>query len=580
MSAVRDGFGRHPREGGKPTGLAPSATPIPRHPREGGDLYHLAGGGAGRWIPASAGMTRICKGMARVYKGMTRHLGPGLAAAIALGVPFAAFTAAAPAAAQMTEAALHAGSLEVPVNKSQVVTADRAIARALVGNPAIADVLPISERSVYVLGKAFGTTSLTLYDRANRVIAVMDIEVGPDVEGLRTQLSQVVPGQPVEARISAGSILLSGMVSDAGAADRAAQLAKAYAGDKVINLISVGGSQQVMLEVRFAEINRQIGEKLGVSGFGASRGGSFTGAVGEGAAFDSQNGLRLGAIADSFGIFNKSFTIGSLGINATLEALERKGLAKTLAEPTLIALSGEKASFLAGGEFPIPVLQGNASGGGGGNGITVEFKPFGVSLGFTPTVLGDKVISMIIEPEVSSIDPSASITVNGLVVPGLQTRRASTTVELRDGEAFAIAGLLRRDFQTTVRQLPILGSIPIIGSLFRSSSFQKGETELLIVVTPRLVAPIRPEQVRLPTDRIADPRPIDVLINGDGYAPRALPPQTGAMPSSGADPTPARPSASAGELPPVAQWTSPFDAATPGSAPNPVVAAKEPGYEY
>lgn len=526
----------------------------------------------------------------------------GLAAVAAM----AAALSASPAAAQLAESSLHAGSLEVPVNKSQVVTADRPIARALVGNPAIADVLPISERSVYVLGKAFGTTSLTLYDRANRVIAVMDIEVGPDVEGLRSQIAQIIPGQPVEARISAGSILLSGMVSDAGAADRATQLAKAYAGDKVINLISIGGSQQVMLEVRFAEVNRQIGEKLGVSGFGLSNGGTFRGAVGEGASFiggtpgavtttlDGAGNiigstttatppqLKLGAITDAFGIFNKVFSIGSVNIDATLDVLERKGLAKTLAEPTLIALSGEKASFLAGGEFPIPVLQSNSSGGngGGGGGITVEFKPFGVSLGFTPTVLGDRVISMIIEPEVSSIDPSASITINGLVVPGLQTRRASTTVELRDGESFAIAGLLRRDFQTTVRQLPVLGSIPIIGSLFRSSSFNKGETELMIVVTPRLVAPLRREQVRLPTDRVDDPRPFDVLFNGDGYRPKALPPQPNVVPGNAVAPSPSgdgQPAASAGELPPVAQWTAPLDTPAPKAE---TATAKEQGYEY
>ncbi len=216
--------------------------------------------------------------------------------------------------------------------------------------------------------------------------------------------------------------------------------------------------------------------------------------------------------------------------------LERRGLTKILAEPTLIALSGERASFLAGGEFPVPVLQ-SGNGAGGSNAITVEFKPFGVSLGFTPTVLGDGAISLIIEPEVSSIDPSASIAINGLVVPGLQVRRASTTVELRDGESFAIAGLIRRDFQTTVRQLPILGSIPIIGTLFRSSSFQRGETELLIIVTPRLVQPIRPEQVRLPTDRIADPRPVDILIDGEGYRPKALPPMPGAPPVSGGSST-------------------------------------------
>lgn len=459
-------------------------------------------------------------------------------AAVALA---AAALAAAPAPAQE---AVHAGSIEVPVNKSQVVSADRAIARAMVGNADIADVLPISERSVYVLGKKFGTTSLTLYDRTNRVIAVMDVEVGPDVEGLRTQMADLMPGQPIEARISAGNLLLTGMVNDPGAAIRAAQLAKAYAGEQVINLIQVGGSQQVMLEVKFAEINRQMGERLGVSGFGLSDNGTFRGAIGEGASLDSTNGLQLGAISDAFGIFSKAFSIGSLNLDATLDVLERKGLAKTLAEPTLVSLSGERASFLAGGEFPVPVVQSSGGGGGGTNAITVEFKPFGVSLGFTPTVLGDKVISLIVEPEVSSIDPSASVTINGLVVPGLQTRRASTTVELRDGESFAIAGLLRKDFQTTVRQLPLLGNIPILGALFRSSGFQRGETELLIVVTPRLVAPIRPEQVRLPTDRIADPQPVDVLTTGDSYRPVPIAPAPGAVPAAAAQPagpTPADP---------------------------------------
>lgn len=492
-----------------------------------------------------------------------------------------AMVPAAPAAAQVSEVALHAGVVEVPVNKSQVLTADRTIGKALIGNSEIADVLPISERSVYVLGKKLGTTSLTLYDRGNRVIAVMDIAVGPDVEGLRRQISQLVPGQEIDARISNENIILSGMVNDPGAADRVAQIAKAYAGDKVINLVSLGASQQVMLEVRFAEINRQLGEKLGVSGFGLSRGGSFSGAVGEGAGLipgstttsttttigpngttvsstttGTPDKLVLGAISDAFGVFQKAFRIGSLDIDATLDVLERRGLAKTLAEPTLITLSGERASFLAGGEFPIPVIQSSGGAGGdGNNAITVEFKPFGVSLGFTPTVLGDKVINMVVEPEVSSIDPSASVTINGLVVPGLQTRRASTTVELRDGESFAIAGLLRRDFQTTVRQLPLLGSIPIIGTLFRSSSFQKGETELLIVVTPRLVSPLRPEQVRLPTDRIDDPHPLDVLNTGEGYRPKALPPQP-AAPASATGGTP--------QAAPAAQELSP----------------KEQGYEY
>ena len=475
---------------------------------------------------------------------------PVLTALAALALAGAGMSA--PAFAQD---AIHAGTIEVPVNKSQVVSADRAIARAMVGNAEVADVLPISEQSVYVLGKKFGTTSLTLYDKSNRVIAVMDIEVGPDVEGLRTQLADLVPGQPIEARISAGNVVLTGLVNDPGAAARAAQLAKAYAGEQVINMLQVGGSQQVMLEVKFAEVNRQIGERLGVSGFGLNNSGTFSGAIGEGAGLSAQNGLTLGAIVDSFGVLTKSFNIGALNIDATLDILERRGLSKTLAEPTLVALSGERASFLAGGEFPIPVAQSSGGGSGGGSSaITVEFKPFGVSLGFTPTVLSDNVISLVVEPEVSSIDSSASVTVNGLTVPGLQTRRASTTVELRDGESFAIAGLLRNDFSTTVKQLPLLGSIPILGALFRSSSFQKGETELMIVVTPRLVAPIRPQQVRLPTDRIADPKPSDVFTTGDSYRPVALPPVAGAMPIDAAM-APAQAAAAPAELPAAAAAT-------------------------
>ena len=481
-----------------------------------------------------------------------------------------AATTALPIAAPVAmaqEGPLHAGTLEVPVNKSEVVTSDRVISKALIGSADIADVLPISNRSIYVLGKAVGTTSLTLYDPSNRVIAVMDVSVGPDVQGLRNQIAELVPGHKIDARLSNGHVVLTGLVNDPGAADRAAQLAKTFAGDKVVNMISVGSSQQVMLEVKFVEVNRQLGTQLGVSGFLNSLGGSFSGAIGTGASLTG-NTLGLSAITDSYGIFNKSFRIGNTNIEGTLDAMESRGLAKVLAEPTLIALSGEKASFLAGGEFPIPVSQSNGGGGtaGGGGAITVEFKPFGVSLGFTPTVLGDKVISMIIEPEVSSIDPTASVTVNGLVVPGLQTRRASTTVELRDGESFAIAGLIRRDFSTTVNQLPLLGSIPIIGALFRSSGFKKGETELLIVVTPRLVQPLKPEQVRLPTDRIADPKPIDVLIDGEGYRPQPLPP---AIPPASA------PSAAAAVPTPTGQGELPATAASPQQTTK-----GETGYDY
>lgn len=442
-------------------------------------------------------------------------------------LPLALMGTAVASSAQYAGSDLHGGTLDIAVNKSQIVSADRPIARAMIGNPDIADIVPITDRSVYVLGKGMGTTSLTLYDRGGSVLTVMDIAVGPDADGYRNQIIRLVPGARIDAQISGESLVLTGMASDAGDIDRAVQLARTYAGDNVVNMIGLGASQQVMLEVRFAEVSRTIGEELGVSGFGASDDGDFRFNQGRGAAVvPGENGeplLQIDSVLNKFGVFSGVFELGDVTIDAFLDMLESQGLSRTLAEPTLVALSGETASFLAGGEFPIPVAQSSDLDGGGGR-VTVEFKPFGVSLGFTPTVLGDKTINLVVRQEVSSIDPSASVTVGGLSVPGLQTRRANTTVELRDGESFAIAGLLRDETTTSIQQLPLLGSLPIIGSLFRSSQYQKGQTELLIVVTPRLVQPIRPGQVRLPTDRIADPSAADVLLNGDDYQPQQLAP--------------------------------------------------------
>jgi pilus assembly protein CpaC len=313
----------------------------------------------------------------------------------------------------------------------------------------------------------------------------------------------------------------------------------------------MGSSQQVMLEVRFAEVTRSVGKEIGIGGFGAS--GSFDAAIGKGAQLIPGPGgaglLQISSITDQFGIFRKQFSVGGLNIEGIINGLESKGLAKTLAQPTLLALSGEKASFLAGGEFPVPVAQSNSGSGTGSQAITVEFKPFGVSLGFTPTVLGDKTINLIVEPEVSAIDPSASFSVGNITVPGLRTRRASTTLELRDGESFAIAGLISKDFQTTVDQVPLLGSIPILGALFRSTNFKKGETELLIVVTPRLVAPISPSQVRLPTDRVKDPDEFETFLLGEPYHPQPIKPVVPDVPVSQAAPAEAAPPQAAAELP-------------------------------
>ena len=454
-----------------------------------------------------------------------------IAAAFLAGAAYAA-----PAAAQVSTVSvadgIHAGEIAVPVNKSQVIRSDRPYARALIGNPEIADVLPLSNSSLYLLGKKAGTTSLTLYDRGSNLIAVVDVVVGPDVISLKRHLSQSM-GEGVGARISNDSIVLEGIVPSAVAADRAVQLAETYAPGKVVNLLSLGSAQQVMLEVRFSEIKRGALKDIGLGFFVQNDSGSFRGAVGGGASLSSDGGsttttttvggvtttvetpnpskLQLGAIVDSFGILTRTFGAFGLNFDAALNALERKGVITTLAEPTLVALSGETASFLAGGEFPVPSIQ---DSDGGANTVTVEWKPFGVSLAFTPTVLADGVINIIVEPEVSSIDPTASVVINNLRVPGLQTRRAKTTVELRDGESFAMAGLLRRDFQDTVRQFPILGSIPIIGALFRSTNFQKEETELVIIVTPRLVRPVRAAAMRLPTDRATPPDEADLFLLG------------------------------------------------------------------
>ena len=466
-------------------------------------------------------------------------LGRVALAAVALAVANVASPAAAQSAISVAEG-VHAGEVVVPINKSQVIRSDRPYAKALIGSPEIADVLPLTDSSLYVLGKKMGTTSLTLYDRSNMLIAVVDVVVGPDVITLRRQLSELMPVEGIGARISNDSIVLEGIVPNAVAADRAVQIAETYAPGKVVNMLSVGSSQQVMLEVRFSEIKRSALKQFGLSGFLTGSGdNNFRGAIGGGASLTPGSAvtttlplpgggtttvvsqgpptLSLGSIIDSFGILTRTFNILGLEVDATLDALERKGLVNTLAEPTLVALSGETASFLAGGEFPVPVAQDSGSGGSGGGAstaLTVEWKPFGVSLAFTPTVLADGVINLVVAPEVSSIDPSASIVINNLTIPGLQTRRAKTTVELRDGESFALAGLLRKDFQDTVRQFPILGSLPIIGSLFRSTGFQREETELLMIVTPRLVRPVRAGSLRAPTDRVQQPNEADLFLLG------------------------------------------------------------------
>jgi pilus assembly protein CpaC len=389
----------------------------------------------------------------------------------------------------------HAGEFVVPINKSQVLKVDRPVTDLLVGNTEIADVQPLTDRSIYVLGKQIGSTSLTIYGKDNSLIAVVDLVVGFDHQELKSKLHEMLPNEDIEVRPMGGSITLSGTVSSSAQLNRAIEIAGRYIGDPhlVSNLLTVNGSQQVMLAVRFAEVSRNLSKNIGIN----------TQVVGD----DFSVATGLGIAFDSFLRATGSFTAGEVAVDAALDALEEKSLVKTLAEPNLIALSGDTANFLAGGEFPIPVAQDEDA-------ITVEFKEFGVSLAFTPTVLGDGLINVVVEPEVSRIDPTFAQVVQGLSVPGLSTRRAKTTIELRDGQSFAIAGLLQDDFDDTVEQVPGLGDVPILGALLRSTSYQRNQTELVIIVTTHLVQPAPAGALATPADTFIPPSEADLFLSG------------------------------------------------------------------
>lgn len=407
------------------------------------------------------------------------------------------------------QASKHAGEFVVPLNKSQILHTDVPFTDITVGNPAIADVMPLTNRTIYALGKALGSTNLTIYGKNRTLIAVVDLVVSFDVDGLKRSLHDNLPGERIDVRAANGSVVLGGTLNGAVDISRAVSIAERFAPKQVTNLLKVKGSQQVLLEVRIAEMKRTLAKELGLNLTGSKTGGD--------AGFSFSSGI--GPAVQAFAHGALTFASGGLALAAAFDALEEKGLVKTLAEPNLVALSGDTASFLAGGEFPIPVAQ---TTGLGGTTITVEFKKFGVSLAFTPTVLGDGLINLVVSPEVSQIDRSISVpTGPGILVPGLSTRRATTTVELRDGQSFAVAGLLQNDFQDRIRQLPGLGDIPVLGALFRSTDFQRSETELVIVVTPHLVRPAPAGMLAAPTDNFVPPSERDLFLFGKTETPEA-----------------------------------------------------------
>ncbi|MGO9172159.1 MAG: type II and III secretion system protein family protein [Rhodomicrobium sp.] len=398
--------------------------------------------------------------------------------------------------------------IDVPVvlHKSETVRVDTPFGDALVGDPEIADVVPLTNQSIYILGKKVGVTRLSLLDAKKQVLGVVDIEVTYDLDIMRRHLRETAAFSKLRVSSVNGKVLITGLAPDAVAMQRVLTLAEQLAPHDVTNGMTVAAPQQVMLEVRFIEATRDLNRGLGINWATSGKLGGTTGNeniqsggfvdTGKGnftnnTIFSSASGLASNLIP--FGTFGGRVLGGPVKIDAFVSALEEKGLARRLAEPNLIALSGDTASFLAGGEFPFPV------GVNAFNQVSVEFKKYGVGLAFTPTVLSDGQINLKIEPEVSELDTANTVSIGAYQIPSLSVRRASTTVELRDGQSFAIAGLLQGSHVADTQQLPWLGDAPVLGTLFRSQSFQKNETDLVIIVTPRLIRP------RVPGEKLASP---------------------------------------------------------------------------
>jgi pilus assembly protein CpaC len=470
--------------------------------------------------------------------------------------------------------AQQAKHIVVTLNKSRTVPIDRVFASAVVGSTDIADVLPMSDRSIYIQGKKIGTTNVSVFDQSMRLITVFDLEVAIDAANLESKIRAGTGSAGIRVSSSNGQIVLSGIANSAVAADRAVSLAKAMAsggndtggqggntaptsnanvqiggsgggqgtpsGPVIINTMQVAAAQQVMLRVRFLEASRDAGRELGVNWFVANRAGNrgittglgapnptnpsrppTSGVDGTGAPVSGAGipvfqtaGTLLGTTSQPFGVALASLARNGTSVDVLISALETKGLVRRLAEPDLVALSGDTAAFLAGGEFPIPVVQSGAVAGGIAP-ITVEFKPFGVQLTFMPTVLANGIINLRLAPSVSELDFANAVTISGFNIPSLVKREARTTIELRDGQSFAIAGLLSTEGRRNVSQLPWIGSVPVLGALFRSASFQQQETDLVVIVTPHLVAPAAPGQrVASPFDDQLPTNDVDFFLAG------------------------------------------------------------------
>ncbi len=385
----------------------------------------------------------------------------------------------------------------VKIDDLIVMRTDKAFKEVRVANAEIADVVVLTDQSFHVMGKKGGKTNVMLYDTNKQLIDIITVNVGYDLAELKRSLFETLPGEKVEVRPMGGGVYLSGEVSSPSIVSKAEKIAEAYAPGKVTNALSVNDSHQVMLEVRFVEASRDAVKELGM-GLLTQRAGDF--------GFRAGGGLISGNLPSLAGTLLGG--TGNVSLDTNIQALEEQGVIRTLAEPNLVSMSGDTASFLAGGEFPIPVSADDGQ-------IGIEFRQFGVGLSFTPTVLGDGIINLEVKPEVSQIDTANAVRIAGIEIPSLRVRRADTTVELRNGQSFAIAGLLQNDSTTSKVQVPWLGDVPVLGSLFRSSRYKNFETELVIIVTPRLAKPVADiSELSSPMDTHRAPTELDLFLNG------------------------------------------------------------------
>jgi len=397
--------------------------------------------------------------------------------------------------------------LTLTVGKSTIVQSPQNLKRVSIAAPAVAEMVTLTSRQIYLTGKAPGSTNLTLWRGDNTVMSVIDLEVLPDVVGLKEKIHQLMPDEnDVRVTATPDAITLSGTVSSTANMDQVMTIAKSYAPGKdkgIVNFMEIGGVHQVMLEVRVSEMSRSLMKKIdGAFNYSYLSDGTSIGVASFAGAAATPSGLG-GSLLMNFIRAKNNWTF-------FIDALKENGLVKVLAEPTLITTSGKTASFLAGGEFPYPVPQ----SGGTSTVITIEYKTYGVALNFTPTVLSNKKISMQVAPEVSDLDYSNVVSLQGYSIPGLKARRVATTIELADGQSFAIAGLLQDNINQVVDKVPLFGDIPVLGALFRSSNFQKNESELVIIVTPHLVKPLDMSKQTLPTDQYIEPNDFEFYLMG------------------------------------------------------------------